>query len=254
MAHRGLPCVGGRGARVSARCLRVVALSALLATLPAVPASAHVDVLPFEAAALEAQQFTVRVPSERPLPTVGVRVIFPPQVAVYSFRPPPLGWRLRVLRAPDGRSRGVEYRGGRIGAGRYQDFAFLGTPQRAGTALWRAEQIYADGKVKPWTGPPEPPGAVSRESGPTSVGPGSALTIRSAGSGDPAAVTESGGGGGGSKDGLWLGAIAIALALAAGLGTARLWATRPRMPPLHGEAAAAEAGARAPTRRPRDPG
>ena len=92
---------------------------------------------------------------------------------------------------------GVVYRGGRIGVGRFQDFRFLGTPTWAGTALWRSRQTYADGAVKPWTGPPEAPGAVSRESGPTARGPAATtriLTAAEAAQGGASAAASSGSG------------------------------------------------------------
>jgi hypothetical protein len=128
----------------------------------------------------------------------------------------------------------VVYSGGRIGVGRYQDFDFLGTPTRAGTAIWRARQTYADGKVKPWTGPPEAPGAVSKESGPTARGPAAStriLTAAEAAQGGSAGTSTGSGSGDSSDAGVWLGVIAIAVAALAAVGTGLLWSTRPaRLP------------------------
>ena len=48
-------------------------------------ATAHVEVLPTSVPAGEAVEFTVRVPTERDLPTTRVSIEFPPQVTVFSF-------------------------------------------------------------------------------------------------------------------------------------------------------------------------
>ena len=66
----------------------------------AAQASAHVDVLPTEVAQGEPLEFTVRVPTERQLPTTRVRVEFPSQITVYSFAAPPPGWTMRPVRCP----------------------------------------------------------------------------------------------------------------------------------------------------------
>lgn len=200
---------------------------AVVAFVGASSAVAHVDVLPSEVTAGEPERFTIRVPSERDLDTVSVQVLFPPQVTVYAVRPI-AGWTAQILLRPDKRTRGVVFRGGRIGEGEFQEFDVLGTPQEAGTALWRTRQTYADGVVKPWTGPPEKPGEVSSESAPDAPGPASATTIRvsgepldSASEADPS----------GSSAGTWLGVIAIAISAIAVLGVGLLWSSRPaRLP------------------------
>ncbi|MGE0027293.1 MAG: DUF1775 domain-containing protein [Thermoleophilia bacterium] len=190
-------------------------------------ASAHVQVLPATAVVRQSQEFTIRVPTERPLPTVGVEVTFPKEVDVYAFRPPPPGWRIhRVLRK--GRYVAVRYTGGSIPVAGYQDFQVLGTPNTEGTSVWSALQTYADGKVKPWIGPPEAPGAVSQESGPTAEGPASAVTITAADApvaAAPAAAAASSGDSSGA--GIWLGVIAIALGALACVAVGLLWSSRP---------------------------
>lgn len=208
----------------------VIAAAAWLAL--AAPAMAHVEVLPSTVTQGQATEFTVRVPTERNLPTTQVRIDFPSQVTVYSFADPPPGWTLRPILSRDGRSIGVIYEGGRIAVGRYADFHFLGTPFGSGTAIWRARQRYADGLVKPWTGPPETPGRAEPESGSTAPGPASAVTIARAGaSTSPAAPAASSGGGDDSGAGVWLGIIAIGISALAALGVGLLWSTRPaRLP------------------------
>jgi uncharacterized protein YcnI len=210
-----------------------LAAAALLA-VAAAPAAAHIDVLPTRVEQGQAQEFTVRVPTERELPTTGVRVDFPPEVTVYALAPPPPGWRMRERRSPDGRLAGVEYRGGSIPVGGYQDFTFLGTPFGEGETVWRSYQTYADGKVKPWTGAPEKEGDVTEESGPTAPGPASAVTVvpegalATAAAAAPAAQDD---GGGDSGAAVWVSLVAVVIAVAAFLAAAFLWTTRPmRLP------------------------
>jgi uncharacterized protein YcnI len=190
-------------------------------------ALAHVEVLPTSVPAGEATEFTIRVPTERDVPTTRVRVDFPDQVTVFSFAEPPQGWRLTPLRQTDGRFRGVVYSGGRIPVGRYADFRLLGTPFEEGLAVWPARQTYADGQVKPWTGPPELPGAAAApESGPTDPGPAAAVEIgapESAAGGAAAAGDEDDE----SGTAIWLGVIAIAISLLAALAVGFLWSRRP---------------------------
>jgi uncharacterized protein YcnI len=197
-------------------------------------AAAHVDVLPTPVPAGEAVEFTVRVPTERDLPTTGVQVDFPPQVTVFSFAEPPPGWRMTPVRRQDGRFRGVIYTGGIIPVGRYQDFEMLGTPFEEGTAVWRTRQTYADGKVKPWTGPPEQPGAEATESGPTDPGPAAAVEITAPGTA-PAGAAAPADDDDGSGAGIWLGVIAIGISLLAALAVGFLWSTRPARLPEDGE-------------------
>jgi uncharacterized protein YcnI len=197
-------------------------------------AAAHIDVLPRQVPAGEAVELTIRVPNERDVPTTGVRVDFPSAVTVYSFAEPPPGWRIRPLEAADGRLRGVVYEGGRIGVGRYADFRLLATPFEEGVTVWQARQRYADGQVKPWTGPPETPGgAAAPESGPTDPGPAPAVEVVPPGQAD-AGVAAAGDGGSGA--GVWLGVVAIGIAALAALGVGALWSTRPaRLPGDDGE-------------------
>lgn len=204
---------------------RAMAVAVLALVVIAAPAAAHVDVLPTSVVAGESTEFTVRVPTERALPTTGVRVEFPDSIVVYSFAPPPPGWTMRPVLGGDGRFQAVEYRG-RSGVGRYVDFRMLGTPSAPGVAVWRARQTYADGLVKPWTGPPEVEGAVAAETGPTDPGPAAQVSVLA--EGEAAAVaTGDGGGDGESGAAIWLGVIAIAISAFSLLALGFLWSTRP---------------------------
>jgi uncharacterized protein YcnI len=207
---------------------RIVALTLVTTALGAAPAAAHVEILPRTVTQNEFTEFTARVPTERDVPTTAVRIDFPPQVTVSKFAPPPAGWTLREILADDGRTLGVVYKGGTIGLRNYLDFTFLGTGFDTGKAIWKSRQTYADGKVKPWTGPPETPGAASPETGPTEPGEAAAVEVIAAGTSAPATVSAARpSNDGNSGAAIWLGIIAIVAAVGAFLAVAYLWTTRP---------------------------
>jgi uncharacterized protein YcnI len=217
-ARAALPAWAMRAA-VAAAALTIVA-----------PASAHVVVLPSVAPKGTPTEFTLQVPTERNLPTTAVRVMFPPQVSVYSFQVPPPGFTVTPILAKNQSIIGAVFRG-TIPVGQYQAFHFLGTPFASEETPWPAYQTYADGLVKPWNGPVEKPGAVSAETGPTQPGPTSAVVIVPAGAAAASTATRGGTGGSGSDAATWLGIIAIVIALGAAVTAGLLWATRPvRLP------------------------
>jgi uncharacterized protein YcnI len=203
-----------------------IAVLGLLAAAPV--ALGHVEVLPTTGVVEQAQEFVIRVPTERPLPTTGLQVTFPPQVTVYAFGAPPAGWRMTPIQR-NGRYVGVRYTGGSIPVGQFRDFPLLGTPTVKGVALWKSLQTYADGKVKPWIAAPQAPGAASPESGPTDPGPAPAVTIAAAGASATAPGPASTRGSSGVHSGaaIWLGVIAIGLAALACVAVGFLWSSRP---------------------------
>lgn len=215
--------------RLAAAALAAAALAAF-----AGPAAAHVDILPTTIEAERSTEFTMRVPTERELPTTAVRVDFPPEVTVYAFAPPPPGWTMKQRIAADGSLAGVTYSGGRIPVSGYLDFTFLGTPFETGETVWKTYQTYADGKVKPWTGEPEPPDAISAETGPTEPGPASAVQVVAKGTlaqATAGAATPAPGGGAtateSSDAAVWASLIAILIAVAAFLTAGWVWTKRP---------------------------
>lgn len=215
---------------MSALGLRAATLVAV-ATLAA-PAAAHVDVLPQRAADGQAQEFEIRVPAEGDVATTGVRADFPAEVAAFSLREPPPGWRAQPRLGTDGRLVGATWSGGRIEPGRHQSFGVMATPLRTGTAVWPVVQTLADGAAVRWTGTPAEPGAAVPEPEAGTPGPAAAVEIVQL---DELVV-----GGGGDDDGsgaaVWLGVIAIVIAVLAALGTGLLWSSRPaRLPSDDGE-------------------
>ncbi len=208
-----------------------VLLAAVALLVAAATAQAHIDVLPATLTQGQAGELTVRVPNERDVPTTRVRVDVPPEVTVYSLGEPPAGWSVAAIRAADGRTASVVWSGGEIPPGRYADFTMLGTPFDAGVATWPARQTYADGQVKPWTGPPEEEGEARSESGPTDPGPAPQTEILAEGTAPAATPVAGGGGDDDSGAAIWLGVIAIGVAALALIGVGLLWSNRPaRLP------------------------
>jgi hypothetical protein len=204
------------------------ALALVALALPAT-AAAHVSVLPAEPRLNAEQELVVRVPAERDVPTTAVRVLFPRGLTVAQFAPA-AGWRRRELLTADRRVRGAVWSGGRIAPGEYADFRFLATPRQAGQLVFKAFQTYADGATKPWTGPPERPGAPEEaETGPTVPGPAPAIeALAIPDVTGPQATTKKES----SDAAIWLGLIAIVIALGSALAVGFLWSTRPAtLPP-----------------------
>lgn len=210
--------------------VRVVCAAAVAAMLAAAPAAGHVDVLPAESVVNEAHEYVIRVPTEREVATTGVRVTFPDSVVVVRFATTP-GWNRRTVPAPDGGIRGVVYSGGAAVADEYVEFRLIATPIEVGTAVWRVQQTYADGVVKPWTLQPTPGADDEAETGlrEPGVAPVTSFVATPSEAAAPAAANADDDS---SPAAVWLGVIAIGIAAAALTAVGFLWSTRPmRLPP-----------------------
>jgi uncharacterized protein YcnI len=142
---------------------RVAVLSALLTLAVTSIASAHVRVLPEEVPASGFEVFTVRVPTEKEVPTTAVRVEVPEGFTISRVQPVP-GWDYE-LEEEGGTVSAITWSGGEIGATEFQQFDVQGqTPEEPGDYPWSAYQTYEDGEVVEWTGPEdsEEPASVVR--------------------------------------------------------------------------------------------
>jgi uncharacterized protein YcnI len=140
--------------------------------LPAA-ATAHVSLQPDSLPAGEDTRVDVRVPNERDdAATTKIEVRFPAGLLEASYDPVP-GWSARVIterlstpvRSPEGdqiteQVKQVNFQARTAGAairpGQFRDFGILLLPpKRPGASLtFKALQIYNDGKVVRWIGPP----------------------------------------------------------------------------------------------------
>jgi uncharacterized protein YcnI len=142
---------------------RVAVLSALLTLAVTSVASAHVRVLPEEVPAGSFEVFTVRVPTEKEVPTTAVRVEVPEGFTISRVQPVP-GWDYE-LEEEGGAVSAIIWSGGEIGTTEFQQFDVQGqTPDEPGDYPWSAFQTYEDGEVVAWAGPEdsEEPASVVR--------------------------------------------------------------------------------------------
>ncbi len=128
-------------------------LAAGFTLVMAAVASAHAVVFPKQATANSYEKFALRVPAEKDVPTVKVRVEIPEGFAISRVQPLP-GWKYEFERAADGTVKAIVWSGGEIGATEFQEFVFQGkTPKDPGKFAFRAWQTYKNGEVAEWTGP-----------------------------------------------------------------------------------------------------
>ena len=120
----------------------------------ALPAYAHVAVKPNEVGIGSFQTFTIGVPVEKDVPTVGLRILIPAGLEHVSPNVKP-GWKITIKKdsdAPDAKVTEIEWTGGVIPSGQRDDFFFsakaTSTPY---TLQWKAYQNYQDRSVVAWT-------------------------------------------------------------------------------------------------------
>lgn len=131
----------------SVACVLAVVLSLASA------ASAHAVMYPKQATANSYEKFVLRVPTEKDIPTVGVRVEVPEGFTVSRVQPLP-GWSYVFERDASGTVTAVSWSGSEIGPDEFQEFVIQGkTAAEPGSYAWRAWQTYGDGSVVAWTGP-----------------------------------------------------------------------------------------------------
>ncbi len=131
---------------------RFAALSVVLTFAATGVAWAHVRLVPEEVPADSFQVLTVRVPTEKDVPTTEVRVEVPEGFTISRVKPVP-GWEYE-FEEEAGVVSAITWSGGEIGATEFQEFDIQGkTPEEAGEYPWRAFQTYEDGSVVEWVGP-----------------------------------------------------------------------------------------------------
>jgi uncharacterized protein YcnI len=132
---------------------RALAALATVLALPVTAALAHVEVKPKQAPAGAEERLTFEVPNERPdAATTRIAIRLPPGVRAGTTRRSG-GWRVRA----SGRRVTLVATGGRElrGEERGRFPLELGLPQRPRTSLtFSVLQIYDDGEVVRWIGPP----------------------------------------------------------------------------------------------------
>jgi uncharacterized protein YcnI len=131
--------------------LKAAALAAVLAVTVST-AYGHVTVQPKQSAPGATERYTLRVPTEKFVPTVRVEVEFPATLDVSAFEPK-AGWKIEERKNPSGKLVGVTLVGS-LDPGESAQFNFTArNPAAEGKLSFKAIQIYEDGTTSEWTGP-----------------------------------------------------------------------------------------------------
>ncbi|MEK4109019.1 YcnI family protein [Paenibacillus sp. FSL H7-0942] len=152
-------------------------------------ASAHVTVSPSVAQTSAWQTYTIKIPSEKELPTTKITMKVPEGVAFKQYQPL-AGWKITTEKNDSNEVTSItwEIDGDNEGilAGQFQQFNFVAqNPKAEAEVAWDAFQYYSDGSIVEWTGQP------------SDANPHSITTI----SEDPAAAGNAAAGGGHANDG-----------------------------------------------------
>ena len=130
--------------------LTTLVLAAMLCA--PIMAQAHVSVWPRESTLGATEKYTVRVPTEDAVATVGAELEVPAGAIVETLAVPN-GWMQDVKRADD-RIVSISWKMN-IPSGQFAEFAFVARNPREGTEMvWKLRQLFADGSVKDWTNGP----------------------------------------------------------------------------------------------------
>jgi uncharacterized protein YcnI len=114
------------------------------------PAFAHVVVKPTEVKTAAYQTFTVSVPSEKALTTVGLRLVVPENLKSVTPNVKP-GWTITTKKNSDNKVIEINWTKGSIPSERRDEFVFSAqAPSDAVTLTWKAYQTYSDGSVVSW--------------------------------------------------------------------------------------------------------
>ena len=121
-------------------------------------ASAHVTVSPSVAQTSAWQTYTIKIPSEKDLPTTKITMKVPEGVAFKQYQPL-AGWKITTEKNDSNEVTSItwEVDGDNEGiiAGQFQQFNFVAqNPKTEAEVAWDAFQYYSDGSIVEWTGQP----------------------------------------------------------------------------------------------------
>jgi uncharacterized protein YcnI len=129
---------------------------AAIVACSALPVSAHVVITPKEVSNESYQTFSMSVPVERNVATVGMRLIIPE--GLESIRPTVKpGWKVEMKKEKRGDTEVITelvWTGGIIPAGFRDEFSFSAKTGQPGTLIWKAYQTYVDKKIVAWDAAP----------------------------------------------------------------------------------------------------
>src|SRR4029078_12691861 len=101
------------------------------------------------------QEFLVRVPTEKNLPTTSVKLVFPEGFDVLRVRPS-AGWKYELEKDASGRVTSITWSGSSVGLNEYEVFSFMARAQTPGNYKINAYQTYGANDVVAWVNDAEP--------------------------------------------------------------------------------------------------
>ena len=123
-------------------------LSVALLLIPAV-AQSHVSIWPRESQVGATEKYTVRVPTEGKITTVGADMEVPEGVVIETIAMPQ-GWKYEVKRQGE-RIVGISWTMD-IKPGEFAEFGFVArNPRDRNQLVWKLKQRFVDGTVTDWT-------------------------------------------------------------------------------------------------------
>lgn len=138
----------------------VLAMSLLLTS----QALAHATVKPNSVGIGKFQSFTLGVPSEKPIATVGVRLVLPDNLNYFTPNVKP-GWKINIKKGlppnvnetdinninNEPKTIEINWTGGNIPAEMRDEFTFSAqVPDQPTTLKWKVYQTYTDGTIVSW--------------------------------------------------------------------------------------------------------
>ncbi|GGG04537.1 YcnI family copper-binding membrane protein [Paenibacillus aceti] len=140
--------------KTHAKLTAILSATALFFVLFSANASAHVTVSPSSSAPGSWETYSIKIPSEKDLPTTKVALKVPEGFDFKQYRPVP-DWEVELTKDEAGRITTVSWSAEKdgIGPGEFQKFEFVGkNPDREANLAWDAFQYYSDGSIVEWTG------------------------------------------------------------------------------------------------------
>ncbi len=133
------------------RTILVAMIIAIALLLMMGTAYGHVTVQPKQSAPGTNVRYTMKVPTEKFVPTVRVEVEFPAALNVTGFESKPQ-WKVAEKKDSSGKLVGMTLTGS-IPTGESSEFNFMArNPAEEKKLVWKVIQIYEDGSKSEWTG------------------------------------------------------------------------------------------------------
>jgi uncharacterized protein YcnI len=124
------------------------AAAAIVLVLPAA-AYAHVSITPRQSTAGATEKYTIRIPTEGKVATIGAEIEFPAGVIVETIQAP-MGWKYEVKREND-RIVSMTIQAD-VKPYEFIEVGFVARNPRTGNRIvWTLRQRFADGTVTDWT-------------------------------------------------------------------------------------------------------